>query len=127
MHVDVGRNCGANCSVVDWAANGTYSTHLFTQWAINVIDAHDTSEPLFLYLAYQAVHAPAQVPQSYIDPYNATIPNLIRRTFAGMLSCMDEGVGNVTKALQAKGLWDRTLVVFTTGESNSVQSTCRVL
>ena len=32
----------------------------------------------------------------------------------GMLSALDEGVGNITKALMAKGLWDDVLLVFST-------------
>jgi len=112
MHIDNGRNCGRGCSQVDWAARGVYTTHLFTSSAVELIASHDTSTPLFLYLAYQAVHSPDQVPQSYIDPYNSTISDPKRRTFAGMLSCLDEAVGNVTSALAAAGMEDNTLLVF---------------
>ena len=76
------------------------------------ISKHNPATPLFLYLAFQAVHSPDQVPQRYIDPYNATIPDLKRRTFAGMLSCLDEAVGNVTAAIAAAGMEQDTLVVF---------------
>lgn len=65
-----------------------------------------------MYLAFQAVHSPDEVPQSYIDPYNATIADVQRRTFAGMLSCLDEAVGNVTAALSASGFDENTLIVF---------------
>ena len=113
MHIDASRECGANCSVVDWSAQGIYSTHLFADSAIKIIESHKQStQPLFLYLAFQAVHAPDEVPESYIDPYNATIPDIKRRTFAGMLSCLDEAVGNVTAALDANGLTENTLLVF---------------
>lgn len=37
-----------------------------------------------------------------------------RRVFAGMLSAVDEGVGNVTKALTAKGMWPSTIFIVTT-------------
>ena len=67
--------------------------------------------PLLSLLA-QAVHSPDQVPQSYIDPYNETIPDAKRRTFAGMLSALDEAVGNVTAALAAAGMADNALVIF---------------
>jgi len=37
-----------------------------------------------------------------------------RRLFAGMLSAVDEGVGNVTKALTAKKMWPSTIFIVTT-------------
>jgi hypothetical protein len=112
LHLDASPSCGANCSRVDWPNSGTYSTHLYAQSAVQIIQAHDQAKPLFLYLAFQAVHSPDQVPQSYIDPYNASIADPKRRVFAGMLSCLDEAVGNVTAALRAAGLEGNTLVSF---------------
>lgn len=61
----------------------------------------------------QGVHAPAQVPQSYIEPYAASIADGKRRTFAGMLSAVDEGIKNVTDALAAAGALENTIIVFT--------------
>ncbi|CAK0839965.1 unnamed protein product, partial [Prorocentrum cordatum] len=111
---DMQPRCGANCSRLAKQDSGHYSTHLFTARAQEVIQQHDTSEPLFLYLAYQAVHAPLEVPQSYVDAYAGSIEDPQRRGFAGMLSCLDEGLGNVTGALRAKGMLEDTLVIFTT-------------
>ena len=55
-------NCGKGCSQVNWQDKGVYSTTVFTREACSVISKHPFSkEPLFLYLAYQGVHAPAQV------------------------------------------------------------------
>jgi hypothetical protein len=123
MHVDASRECGPNCSVVDWASVGEYTTHLFTRAAVDVIRAHPPAQPLFLYVAYQAVHSPDQVPQSYIDPYNATIADEKRRIFAGMLSCLDEGVGNITAALAAAGLEGSTLVLFVADNGGPIRCT----
>lgn len=50
-------------------ANGNYSTFLYSQRATDIIKAHNTSQPLFLYVPFQAVHAPLEVPSSYIERF----------------------------------------------------------
>ncbi|XP_067685669.1 arylsulfatase B-like isoform X2 [Haliotis asinina] len=52
--------------------NGTYSTLRFTDVAIDIIQRHDKNQPLFLYLPFQAVHAPIEVPPQY----EALYPNV---------------------------------------------------
>ena len=49
-----------NCYYMyDGADLETYSTSLYQDKAINVIKSHDfTAKPLFLYMAWQAVHDP---------------------------------------------------------------------
>ncbi|CAL1531381.1 unnamed protein product [Lymnaea stagnalis] len=117
--------------------NGTYSTHLYTKKAIDVINqARIAEKPFFLYLAYQAVHSPMEVPLKYLTPY-ANIQNKNRRIYAvmishlyimaenlflGMTSCMDEGVGNVTQALKDAGLWDNTIFIFSTDNGGEVNA-----
>ena len=78
------------------------------------MESHAASRgPLFLYLPFQAVHAPDEVPESYKKPYEGKGWDERRVTYAGMLSAADEGLGNVTRALKAKGLWEDLVVVFT--------------
>lgn len=43
----------------------------------------------------------------------------------GIVSIMDEAVENVTNAFRESGLWDNTLVVFSTG--NFVYTFCRII
>lgn len=119
---DPSPRCGPGCSEIAADAAGLYSTTLFSEEAVRVVKAHPKETPLFLYLAYQAVHAPAEVPQQYMDAYNTTIADRMRRKFAGMLSCMDEGLANVTTALTERGMMDNTLVVFTTDNGGPVDT-----
>ncbi|ESO99974.1 hypothetical protein LOTGIDRAFT_112980 [Lottia gigantea] len=92
--------------------DGVYSTHAFTKRAESVISQHDTSKPLFLYLPYQAVHEPIEVPKQYENMY-PNIQSEGRRKFSGMVSALDEGIGNVTAALKQKGIYDDTIILFT--------------
>ena len=87
-----------------------YSTYLLAREAVERINGRDPSRPLFLYLAFNAVHAPHQVPERSKAPY-AHLPEP-RRTYAGMLSALDEAVGQVVAAIDAKGLRKDTLILF---------------
>ncbi len=77
-----------------------------------MIKEHDSSKAFFLYLTYQSVHSPAEVSESE-DAYDGKIANAQRKKFAGMLTCEDEGIGNVTDALHKMGMMDNTIIVFT--------------
>ena len=72
---------------------------------------NNKARPFFLYLAFNAVHTPMQAP----DKYLARFPNIAdraRRTYAAMLSAMDDGVGMVVRAIKDQGLERDTLIVF---------------
>ena len=87
-----------------------YTTHLIGREAVRLIAEQDRSRPLFLYVAFNAVHAPHQVPERYKEPY-AHLPEP-RRTYAGMLSALDEAVGQIVAAVDRKGLRKDTLFLF---------------
>ncbi|MEA2709424.1 MAG: arylsulfatase [Phycisphaerales bacterium] len=88
-----------------------YSTALLAAEATKIITSHDGKKPFFLYVPFNAVHAPHQVPDRYKEPYAALSEP--RRTYAGMLAAMDEGVGKILAALDEKKLRDDTLIIFT--------------
>ncbi len=87
-----------------------YATMLIAREACRIISEQPSAKPLFLYLSFNAVHSPYQVPESYEKPY-AHLPKF-RKIMAGMLSAVDEGVGLVVEALGKKGILDNTLIIF---------------
>jgi len=87
-----------------------YSTHLIAREAVRLISEHDVRRPLFLYVPFNAVHTPLQVPDAYTEPYQH-LPTQ-RRTYAGMLAAMDEAIGQIVAAVEGKGMRDNTLILF---------------
>src|SRR5206468_3673506 len=87
-----------------------YTTHLVAKEAVRLIHDRNKSKPLFLYVPFNAVHAPHQVPESYKAPY-ARLPEP-RRTYAGMVAAMDEAVGQILAAVDDAGMRKDTLIVF---------------
>lgn len=72
---------------VSWESLGQYTTDLLGDEAVRKIDAHDTRNPLFLYVAHLAVHSANQyqfleAPQIIVDKFNY-IEDKNRRIFAG--------------------------------------------
>jgi arylsulfatase A-like enzyme len=87
-----------------------YSTNLLAAEACLRIREKQPGKPLFLYLPFNAVHSPHQVPDRYLEPY-ANLTG-VRRIYAGMVAAMDEAVGQVVTALDEAGLRDNTLIIF---------------
>ncbi|KAK3280570.1 hypothetical protein CYMTET_11595 [Cymbomonas tetramitiformis] len=88
-----------------------YSTHLFGDAAVGALEAHNASEPFFMYLPWQAVHDPYDDVPGW--PYNDGNWELnATGTYRGMLWLTDVYVGKLVELLHKKGMWDNTLIVF---------------
>jgi len=102
--------------VLDWyrddqpSQDEGYTTHLVAKEASRLIREQPAGKPLFLYVPFNGVHAPHLVPPKYKEAY----PNLtgVRQTMAGMISAVDEAIGQITAELEAKGLRQNTLILF---------------
>lgn len=87
-----------------------YLTDAFAREAVAFIE-QNKANPFFLYLAFNAVHTPLQADDPRLQKF-ASIENKQRRTYAAMMSAMDDGIGLVLAKLQAAGLEKNTLVCF---------------
>ena len=103
--------------VLDWYQDNQplkekgYTTTLIGNQAVKLIEQHDISTPLYLYLTFNAPHTPYQAPKEYIDRYK-NIEDPTRRTYAGMVACLDDQIGRVVAALDKKKMRDNTLILF---------------
>jgi len=88
-----------------------YLTDYYTDEAVRVIEAN-RNRPFFLYLAHWGIHNPLQAKKADYDAL-AHIQDHRLRVYAAMIRALDRGVGRVLDALEANGLTDNTLVVFT--------------
>ena len=88
-----------------------YTTQLIGNDAVKYINAQDPNKPFYLYLTFNAPHTPYQAPKEYVDRY-PNIADPTRRTYAGMVTCLDDEIGRVVAALDKKGLRDNTLILF---------------
>jgi len=91
----------------------TYSTDYYGQLSIDLISKHDTSKPFFLYLPWQAVHTPYDLPPNKI--------NSTRRPIFQMIYDADQWMDKLVQLLKTKGLWDNTLIVYSSDNGGVTQ------
>ena len=115
--------------IVDWQRNGTfidekgYVLDLVGDEAVKLIDKQPKDKPFFLYFASLAPHAPYQAKKSDEDRYASTIKDPTRRTYAAMVTSLDDQVGRIVAELDKRGMRDNTLIIFSSdngGPRNAV-------
>lgn len=100
----------------DWHKNDKenrdegYATELIGKEAARLIRERDKSKPLFLYVPFLGVHSPFQVPERYLSHYPQFKGN--RKIYAGMITALDDAVGEIVKAAEESDLGENTLIVF---------------
>ena len=87
-----------------------YLTDALADRAVDFIK-RNRSQPFFLYLAFNAVHTPMHATDKYLRRFDH-IADERRRTYAAMLSAMDDGIGRTLTALREQHLDENTLLFF---------------
>ncbi len=98
-----------------------YTTDAYTERSLEWLEQNQAKR-WFLYLPFNAQHAPLQSPDKYLERF-PRIKDDRRKTFAAMLSAMDDGVGRVMAKLRALGQEEKTLVFFISDNGGPTQST----
>ena len=71
----------------------------------------DQNKPFLLYVPFNAPHGPFEVPRKNVDKFQ-DVENAKRRTFLGMINCMDENIGKIMTTLKRRQLDENTLIIF---------------
>jgi len=92
---------------------------------LTILDEHPATDPLFLYLSYQAVHDPfvdygkfrTGMPDSYLEDsilekIHSDIKGRQRQEYVKSLYMLDKAVGQIYDKINEKGLMDNTYIIF---------------
>jgi arylsulfatase A-like enzyme len=96
-----------------------YLTHEFTDKAIDFIERNQES-PFFIFMSYNAPHAPIEAPQEYIDRFSH-LPKKNHQVYAGMVSCVDDNVGRLLETLKRLELEADTIIFFLSDNGGKIK------
>ena len=100
-----------------------HATDLFTEWSTDFIHAQaQSSDPFFLYLAYNAPHTPIQPPDEWIARVQEHEPDISpqRAKYIALVEHMDAGIGRVLDTLVETDQLSNTLVIYTSDNGGSI-------
>ncbi|MEZ5039786.1 MAG: sulfatase [Saprospiraceae bacterium] len=110
---------------------GEYLPDRLTQETIQFVQNQKKStQPFFAMLSFYTVHTPIQASHRHMDTYARKLPEggqplhakegdgqtllyQVRADYGSMVTAMDENVGRLLQTLKENGLWDNTIIVFT--------------
>jgi arylsulfatase A-like enzyme len=99
-----------------------YTTDAYADRVVDFLRKQSKDKPWFVYLPFNAQHAPLQAPQKYLERFKH-IEEENRRTFAAMMSAMDDAVGKVLGKIREMGEEENTLIVFFSDNGGPTMST----
>ena len=91
---------------------GDYLTDVLTDGAVNFIKDYDKDEPFMLSFWYYSVHGPSIGREDLLKKYQDAGLKGKYAHHAAMVEAMDESVGRVREAIEAKGIADNTVIII---------------
>jgi arylsulfatase A-like enzyme len=97
-----------------------YITYAFARRAKQFITNHK-SEPFFIYLPVTAPHTPYQAPKDIYDRLGH-IADHNKRVYYAMILALDKAVGDIINHLREEGLYEKTMIIFTSDNGAALYS-----
>jgi arylsulfatase A-like enzyme len=92
-----------------------HATDIFTNWALDFLKKQEKKkDPFFLYLAYNAPHAPIQPPPEWIGKVLKRERNISdkRAKLVALIEHLDDNIGRILNQLENSGQLDNTVILF---------------
>lgn len=95
-----------------------FCTDVWFDYAKRFIRAqNEAGKPFLAHIATNAPHGPMHAPESYSAPYS-DLPTDVAN-FYGMIANIDDNVGQMREFLEAEGLAENTIFIFTTDNGST--------
>ncbi len=111
-------NCALLTNCEQCVETKKFLTDKLTDEAISFVDKNK-KDPFFLYLPYNAPHAPLQAPKKYYRQF-ANIKDPVKRIYAAMIKDLDDQVGRLLAHIDSLGIADNTLIIFLSDNGGAV-------
>lgn len=97
-----------------------FCTDVFFDYAKKFIKQQkEKDQPFLAYIATNAPHGPMHSPVEFSKPYSE-LKNVSLENFFGMIANIDQNVGQLRDFLDAEGLTDNTIFIFTTDNGSAI-------
>ncbi len=99
-----------------------YTTDAYAQRSVDWLKKQTNDAPWFLYLPFNAQHAPLQAPEQYLARFS-NIKDEKRQIFAAMLSAMDDAIGQILETVAQMGALENTIIFYIADNGGPTRST----
>ncbi|WP_281614428.1 sulfatase [Flammeovirga sp. SubArs3] len=127
---------------------GEYLTDRLTDETVKFIKNNRNEQPFFVMLSHYGVHTPFEGKPDYVKKYKEKVKGMTfegpeyldidgatkthqnNAAYAAMVQSIDESLGKIVETLKAKGVYENTIIVFTSdhgGLSNRAKKNTRTL
>lgn len=98
-----------------------YTTDAYSARAVDWLEKSKNA-PWFLYVPFNAQHAPLEAPEKYLARFSG-VADQKRRVFSAMMSAMDDAVGSILAKVREMKQEENTLIWFLSDNGGPTRST----